>query len=89
MQELEFVSPTVPPQENDRSLRAFRKGRTVLTRYPVALNHAADGATCAQEQNAAPGAAAEFARSLIREPTQAGRLRYKHDYFNGKVGNPA
>jgi DNA invertase Pin-like site-specific DNA recombinase len=32
------------------------------------------------------GAAAEFERSLIRERTQAGRLRYKQDYESGKVG---
>jgi DNA invertase Pin-like site-specific DNA recombinase len=32
------------------------------------------------------GAAAEFERSLIRERTQAGRLRYKQDYEAGKVG---
>jgi DNA invertase Pin-like site-specific DNA recombinase len=32
------------------------------------------------------GAAAEFERSLIRERTQAGRLRYQQDYKEGKVG---
>ena len=32
------------------------------------------------------GAAAEFERSLIRERTQAGRLRYQQDYNAGKVG---
>ena len=32
------------------------------------------------------GAAAEFERSLIRERTQAGRLRYQLDYNAGKVG---
>jgi len=32
------------------------------------------------------GAAAEFERSLIRERTQAGRLRYQQDYMAGKVG---
>jgi DNA invertase Pin-like site-specific DNA recombinase len=32
------------------------------------------------------GAAAEFERSLIRERTQAGRLRYKQDYAAGRVG---
>ena len=32
------------------------------------------------------GAAAEFERSLIRERTQAGRLRYQQDYTAGKVG---
>src|SRR5262249_50272216 len=32
------------------------------------------------------GAAAEFERSLIRERTQAGRLRYRQDYAAGKVG---
>jgi putative DNA-invertase from lambdoid prophage Rac len=32
------------------------------------------------------GAAAEFERSLIRERTQAGRLRYQEDYNAGKVG---
>src|SRR5215471_7819487 len=32
------------------------------------------------------GAAAEFERSLIRERTQAGRLRYQQDYRAGKVG---
>ena len=32
------------------------------------------------------GAAAEFERSLIRERTQAGRLRYKQDFDAGKVG---
>jgi DNA invertase Pin-like site-specific DNA recombinase len=32
------------------------------------------------------GAPAEFERALIRERTQAGRLRYKHDYAAGKVG---
>jgi DNA invertase Pin-like site-specific DNA recombinase len=32
------------------------------------------------------GAAAEFERSLIRERTQAGRLRYQQDYDAGKVG---
>ena len=32
------------------------------------------------------GAAAEFERSLIRECTQAGRLRYQQDYRAGKVG---
>jgi DNA invertase Pin-like site-specific DNA recombinase len=32
------------------------------------------------------GAAAEFERSLIRERTQAGRLRYQQDYSAGKVG---
>jgi DNA invertase Pin-like site-specific DNA recombinase len=31
-------------------------------------------------------AAAEFERSLIRERTQAGRLRYQQDYKAGKVG---
>jgi DNA invertase Pin-like site-specific DNA recombinase len=30
------------------------------------------------------GAAAEFERSLIRERTQAGRLRHKHDYAAGQ-----
>lgn len=33
-----------------------------------------------------PVAAAEFERSLIRERTQAGRLRYQQDYNAGKVG---
>jgi DNA invertase Pin-like site-specific DNA recombinase len=32
------------------------------------------------------GAAAEFERSLIRERTQAGQLRYKEDFAAGKVG---
>jgi DNA invertase Pin-like site-specific DNA recombinase len=32
------------------------------------------------------GAAAEFERSLTRERTQAGRLRYKQDFESGKVG---
>jgi putative DNA-invertase from lambdoid prophage Rac len=32
------------------------------------------------------GAAAEFERSLIRERTQAGRLRYKQDFDAGRVG---
>ena len=32
------------------------------------------------------GAAAEFERSLIRERTQAGKHRYRHDYAAGKVG---
>jgi DNA invertase Pin-like site-specific DNA recombinase len=32
------------------------------------------------------GAAAEFERSLIREPTLAGRFRYQQDYESGKVG---
>jgi DNA invertase Pin-like site-specific DNA recombinase len=32
------------------------------------------------------GAAAEFERSLIRERTQAGRLRYRQDFESGKVG---
>ena len=32
------------------------------------------------------GAAAEFERSLIRERTQAGRLRCQQDYNAGKVG---
>ena len=32
------------------------------------------------------GAAAEFERSLIRERTQAGRLRYEQDFDAGKVG---
>jgi len=32
------------------------------------------------------GAAAEFERSLIRERTQAGRLRYQQDYNAGHVG---
>ena len=32
------------------------------------------------------GAAAEFERSLIRERTQAGRMRYQQDYNAGKVG---
>ena len=32
------------------------------------------------------GAAAEFERSLIRERTQAGRLRYQQDYAAGRVG---
>ena len=32
------------------------------------------------------GVAAEFERSLIRERTQAGRLRYQQDYRAGKVG---
>jgi DNA invertase Pin-like site-specific DNA recombinase len=32
------------------------------------------------------GAAAEFERSLIRERTQAGRLRYQQDFDAGKVG---
>jgi DNA invertase Pin-like site-specific DNA recombinase len=32
------------------------------------------------------GAAAEFERSLIRERTTAGRLRYLQDYNAGKVG---
>ena len=32
------------------------------------------------------GARAEFERSLIRERTQAGRLRYQQDYKAGKVG---
>jgi len=32
------------------------------------------------------GAAAEFERSLIRERTQAGRLRYQEDFTSGKVG---
>jgi Resolvase, N terminal domain len=33
------------------------------------------------------GAAADFERALIRERTQAGRLRYKQDYEAGPVGN--
>jgi DNA invertase Pin-like site-specific DNA recombinase len=33
------------------------------------------------------GAAAEFERSLIRERTQAGRLRYQQDYDAGRAGN--
>jgi DNA invertase Pin-like site-specific DNA recombinase len=33
------------------------------------------------------GAAAEFERALIRERTQAGRLRYQQDYDAGRVGN--
>jgi putative DNA-invertase from lambdoid prophage Rac len=32
------------------------------------------------------GAAAEFERSLIRERTQAGRVRYTQDYAAGRVG---
>jgi DNA invertase Pin-like site-specific DNA recombinase len=32
------------------------------------------------------GAAAEFERALIRERTQAGRLRYRQDYEAGRVG---
>jgi hypothetical protein len=32
------------------------------------------------------GAAAEFERRLIREPTLAGRLRYQQDYDAGRVG---
>jgi DNA invertase Pin-like site-specific DNA recombinase len=32
------------------------------------------------------GAAAEFERSLIRERTQAGRLRYQQDFDTGRVG---
>src|SRR5437016_2030760 len=32
------------------------------------------------------GAAAEFERALIRERTQAGRLRYQQDFDSGKVG---
>jgi DNA invertase Pin-like site-specific DNA recombinase len=32
------------------------------------------------------GAAAEFERSLIRERTQAGRLRYQQDFDAGRVG---
>src|SRR5262249_38157430 len=32
------------------------------------------------------GAAAEFERALIRERTQAGRLRYQQDYDAGRVG---
>jgi DNA invertase Pin-like site-specific DNA recombinase len=32
------------------------------------------------------GAVAEFERSLIRERTQAGRVRYQQDYKAGKVG---
>lgn len=32
------------------------------------------------------GAAAEFERSLIRERTQSGRLRYKQDFDAGRVG---
>jgi putative DNA-invertase from lambdoid prophage Rac len=32
------------------------------------------------------GAAAEFERSLIRERTQAGRLRYRQDFDAGRVG---
>src|SRR5262245_51530322 len=32
------------------------------------------------------GAAAEFERALIRERTQAGRLRYQQDYAAGRVG---
>jgi DNA invertase Pin-like site-specific DNA recombinase len=32
------------------------------------------------------GAAAEFERALIRERTQAGRLRYQRDYDAGRVG---
>lgn len=35
------------------------------------------------------GAAAEFERALIRERTQAGRLRYKQDYAAGEVGKTA
>jgi len=35
------------------------------------------------------GAAAEFERSLIRERTKAGRLRYQQDYNAGKVGKTA
>jgi DNA invertase Pin-like site-specific DNA recombinase len=31
-------------------------------------------------------AAADFERSLIRERTQAGRLRYQQDYKAGRVG---
>jgi DNA invertase Pin-like site-specific DNA recombinase len=32
------------------------------------------------------GAAAQFERSLIRERTLAGQIRYRHDYAAGKVG---
>jgi putative DNA-invertase from lambdoid prophage Rac len=32
------------------------------------------------------GAAAEFERALIQERTQAGQLRYKHDFESGRVG---
>ena len=32
------------------------------------------------------GAAAEFERSLIRERTLVGQIRYRHDYAAGKVG---
>jgi len=32
--------------------------------------------------------AAEFERALIRERTQAGRLRYKQDFDMGRVDNP-
>ena len=32
------------------------------------------------------GAAAELERALIRERTQAGQARYRHDYESGKVG---
>jgi DNA invertase Pin-like site-specific DNA recombinase len=32
------------------------------------------------------GAAAEFERSLIRERTLAGQIRYRADYTAGKVG---
>jgi len=32
------------------------------------------------------GAAAEFERSLIRERTLAGQIRYRSDYASGKVG---
>lgn len=32
------------------------------------------------------GAAAEFERSLIRERTEAGRMRYRSDWAAGKVG---
>jgi DNA invertase Pin-like site-specific DNA recombinase len=32
------------------------------------------------------GAASEFERALIRERTQAGRMRYKQDFESGKVG---
>jgi|SRR5215472_6258334 len=35
------------------------------------------------------GAAAEFERALIRERTNAGRLRYQQDYDAGRVGKVA
>jgi putative DNA-invertase from lambdoid prophage Rac len=85
----EGLAPIRPPlHRNEHYVRAVDEVLAPLTRF-VAVTQGLD----TDIQNPASrfllhvlGAAAELERSLIRERTQAGRLRYKQDFDAGRVG---